>query len=135
MIDFSSLVRDRLGVKAEDFTPGGQSVCYHAPCHLCRGMDVREAPRDLMRIAGYDYRPNDEEEVCCGFGGTYSMKFPEISKELLAKKLAAARETGAKTLMTDCPGCVMQLRGGAVNAGMNLEVRHMAEVLAKALKP
>lgn len=135
VIDFSSLVRDRLGVTAEDFTPGGQSVCYHAPCHLCRGMGVHEAPRDLMRIAGYDYLPNDEEEVCCGFGGTYSMKFPEISKELLAKKLAAASQTGAQTLVTDCPGCVMQIRGGAVNAGMNIEVRHMAEVLAKALKP
>ena len=133
IIDFSSLVHDRLGAKPEDFTPNGQALSYHAPCHLCRGMGVKEAPRELLRMSGYDYRPNDEEEVCCGFGGTFSMKFPEISKELLSKKLEASAQTGAKTLVTDCPGCVMQIRGGAKNAGMDLTVSHMSEVLAQAL--
>ena len=135
IIDFSSLVRDKLGAKEEDFRPSGASLAYHAPCHLCRGLGVHEAPRELMRMAGFDYRQNDEEEVCCGFGGTFSVKFPEISRELLGKKLANAKDTGAETLVTDCPGCVMQIRGGAQTAGSPLKVRHMAEVLAEVLKP
>ena len=133
IIDFPSLVM-KLGAKAEDFLPSGLALAYHAPCHLCRGMGVREAPRALMRLAGYDYRPNDEEEVCCGFGGTYSAKFPELSKELLAKKLTSLQSTGAATAVTDCPGCVMQIRGVSEKSGAGLAVRHLAEMLAEVLK-
>ena len=127
-------MRDKLGAAPEHFTPSGKSLAYHAPCHLCRGMGVHEAPRALMTLSGHDYRPYDEEEVCCGFGGTFSMKFPELSKELLAKKLANVETTGASTLVSDCPGCVMQLRGGVEISGAKVTVRHMAEVLADALK-
>lgn len=135
IIDFSSLVHDKLAAQESDFVKSGASLAYHAPCHLCRGLGVHDAPRDLMRLAGFDYRPHGEEEVCCGFGGTFSMKFPEISRELLNNKLANAKETGAETLVTDCPGCVMQIRGGAEATGQKLKVRHMAEVLAEVLKP
>ncbi len=95
---------------------------------------MKDAPRDLMRDAGLDYKPSEEEEVCCGFGGTFSMKFPELSAELLAKKLAHAEATGAQTLVTDCPGCVMQLRGGLEKKGSSMRVKHMAEILAQQIK-
>jgi iron-sulfur cluster protein len=134
VIDYSSYMTDVLGVDASAFQQGGKKVTYHAPCHLCRGMDVREAPRSLMATAGLDYAPCAEEETCCGFGGTFSMKFPELSKELLAKKLANVAETGAEELLTDCPGCVMQLRGGARNAGAKVRVRHIAEAVAEQQK-
>ena len=78
--------------------------------------------------------PCEEEEVCCGFGGTYSMKFPEISAQLLDKKLKNVRETRAARLVVDCPGCVMQLRGGAEKTGLNVKVQHIAELLAENLK-
>lgn len=134
VIDFSSFARDVLKLAPEDFRPGGGTATYHAPCHLCRGLGVVEAPRDLLRIAGVEYKPAEEEDVCCGFGGTFSIKFPELSAELLAKKLANAEATGAATLVTDCPGCVMQLRGGLERKGSPMRVRHMAEILAQQIK-
>ena len=62
------------------------------------------------------------------------MKFPELSKELLGKKLANLQSTGAATAVTDCPGCVMQIRGGAQKSGSGLVVRHLAEVLSRCSK-
>jgi Fe-S oxidoreductase len=110
------------------------TVTYHAPCHLCRGLGVHAAPQALVRAAGYRFAPAAEEETCCGFGGTYSAKFPEISAQILAKKLADAGRTGAERLVTECPGCVMQLRGGARRQGMALQVEHLAEALVKRMK-
>jgi len=134
VIDFSSFVHDVLKVTPESFRKDGKKTAYHAPCHLCRGMGVTEAPRALMAIGGMEYLPADEEDVCCGFGGTYSMKFPELSAELLKKKLANVEKTGAELLLTDCPGCIMQLRGGLEAKGSSIKVAHVAEALADRLK-
>lgn len=131
--DFSSFVHDVLGLKPEDFNNSGEKVTYHASCHLCRGLNVRQAPRELIADAA-TYVPCEEEEVCCGFGGSYSAKFPEISAQLLENKLKHVEETGATRLVVDCPGCVMQLRGGAEKKKMNVKVSHMAELLAERLK-
>ena len=110
-------------------------MTYHAPCHLCRGLGEREAPRALLRDAGFDFKPAAEEETCCGFGGTYSGKFPEISSQILTRKLDDFEATGADLLVTECPGCVMQLRGGALKRGDRIEVLHIAEALAGSLAP
>lgn len=136
--DFSSFVHDRLGLgvaepAAADERPVDgpapeQWAAYHAPCHLCRGLGVVDAPRALL---GNAYVPTVEEDVCCGFGGTYSLKFPEISSVLLHKKLQTVAASGATHLVTDCPGCVMQLRGGAEQAQLALRVCHMAEWLTR----
>ena len=131
--DFSSFVHDVLGLKPEDFNNSGEKVTYHASCHLCRGLHVKEAPRELIADAA-TYVPCEEEEVCCGFGGSYSAKFPEISGQLLENKLKHVEETGATRLVVDCPGCVMQLRGGVEKKKMNVKVSHMAELLAEQLK-
>lgn len=133
IIDFSSFVHDVLGLTADNFVNKGEKVTYHASCHLCRGLGVREAPRDLIAAAA-EYVPCAEEEVCCGFGGTYSAKFPELSATLLRKKLDNVEATGAARLVVDCPGCVMQLRGGAEKQGLRVKVDHIAELLAENLK-
>jgi iron-sulfur cluster protein len=134
VIDLSSFVHDVLQVQPEDFDGDGKKVTFHAPCHLCRGLGVHDAPRNLMRTAGMDYQEAAEEEVCCGFGGTYSAKFPELSKQLLDKKLDNVEATGAEILFTDCPGCVMQLRGGLKKRGSNVEVKHTVEGLTERRK-
>ncbi len=135
VIDYSSFMNDVLAVEEGDFLDSkGDAVTYHAPCHLCRGLDVKNAPRELMAKAGLDYKESAEEEVCCGFGGTYSVKFPKISEQLLEKKINNAKESGAKVLLTDCPGCVMQIRGGARKQGADLEVKHIAEYMADRRK-
>ncbi len=130
VIDLASFLQ-----KEVDLEPGaGQGVkaAYHAPCHLCRGLGVHEAPKELLREAGYDYRPYEDEEVCCGFGGSYSLDFPELSAAILERKLGQVEGTGADILVTDCPGCVLQLEGGLDHRGSPIRVRHLAQALAEA---
>jgi iron-sulfur cluster protein len=134
VLPFSVLLNDILQIGPESFTPGGPAATYHAPCHLCRGLNVRHAPTELISKAGYKFVAAAEEETCCGFGGTFSAKFPEISREILARKLQDAVATGAETLITECPGCVMQLRGGAEHNGLKIRVRHMSEALTARMK-
>jgi L-lactate utilization protein LutB/heterodisulfide reductase subunit B len=129
VMDFSSFAQLVLAPEAFEAPEQERKAAYHAPCHLCRGLGVTDAPRELLKTAGYTYVPHGEEETCCGLGGTYSFKFPEVSAQILAKKLAAVRETGAEILATDCPGCVLQLRGGAVLQNKPLAVLHTAEAL------
>ena len=133
IIDFSSFIHDVLKLEAKDFNKSAEKVTYHASCHLCRGLQVREQPRALINDAA-EYVPCEEEEVCCGFGGSYSAKFPEISARLLEKKLKNVEATGASRLVVDCPGCVMQPRGGAEKKGLKVKVGHIAELLAENLK-
>jgi len=78
--------------------------------------------------------PSREEESCCGFGGTYSAKFPELSARMLENKLDDIEATGAELLLTDCPGCIMQLRGGLKKRGSVIEVQHTIEALNKRKK-
>jgi iron-sulfur cluster protein len=135
LIDFSSFLTRVLRVTPESFRGGNQKVAYHSPCHLCRGLGVVQEPRDLLAIAGLEYRPARDEDTCCGMGGTFSTEFPELSAELLKKKLDAVAETGADLLVTDCPGCVLQLRGGMDKRGGMVRVRHIAEAVAEAQDP
>ncbi|MBI9085199.1 MAG: LUD domain-containing protein [Desulfobacterales bacterium] len=134
VVPFSEFMNDILEVPAEIFKAGGKTATFHAPCHLCRGLGVKQAPRDLIRKAGYGFVPAAEEQTCCGFGGTYSGKFPAISARILTRKLDDVKETGADVLITECPGCVMQLRGGALRRGDAVEVKHLAEAMADAVK-
>jgi Fe-S oxidoreductase len=73
---------------------------------------VTREPRELLKSAGLEYVAAKDEDVCCGFGGSFSIEFPEISAEILRRKLDNVEATGAEILVTDCPGCVLQLRGG-----------------------
>jgi iron-sulfur cluster protein len=134
IISFSSFMNDVIQVGADDFNLSDETVTYHAPCHLCRGLGVTDAPHELIKKTGV-FVPAVEEETCCGFGGTYSGKFPQISREILNRKLDDVRHTGAALLVTECPGCVMQLRGGAEKRGDPIRVLHMAELLAENRKP
>ncbi|MFP4110885.1 MAG: L-lactate dehydrogenase (quinone) large subunit LdhH [Desulfonatronovibrio sp.] len=133
VMDFSSFVRDVMRVSPMLFKKSGQKAGYHAPCHLCRGLDVREAPRANIKMV-HEYVATDEEEVCCGFGGSYSLNFPAVSRTLLSKKMANLQAGGISVVGTDCPGCVMQIRGGMAKQGLDIEVRHVAELMAKQLK-
>jgi iron-sulfur cluster protein len=134
LIDFSSFMVDVLGVKPEMFVASGRKVAYHAPCHLCRGLKVTREPRDLLKTAGLDHVEAKDEDVCCGFGGSFSIEFPMLSGELLKRKLDNVEATGAELLVTDCPGCVLQLRGGMDRRSGKVKVKHIAEVVAEAQK-
>ena len=133
ILDFSSFMVRVLGADPAEFRNTRKKVAYHSPCHLCRGLGVTEEPRELLGKAGLDYVPAKDEDVCCGFGGSFSIDFPEISGELLKRKLDNAEATGAELLVTDCPGCVLQLRGGMDKRGGKIKVRHIAEAVAEEL--
>lgn len=134
-IDLSSFLYHVLELRAKDFFPASQEkTAYHAPCHLCRGLGVKTAPRELLLQAGINYQENQEEENCCGLGGTYSMKFPEISKEIVYYKLKHLEENKFTQLVTDCPGCIMQLRGSAEKRSSPIQVLQMVEALHARLR-
>ena len=134
LMDFSSFMTGVLKVKPEEFLGGKGKAAYHAPCHLCRGLKVTQPPRQLLDVAGYEYVQAKNEEVCCGMGGTFSTDFPELSAELLKSKLDNVAATGAEILVTDCPGCVLQLRGGMEQRQDKIQVKHMAEAVAETWK-
>jgi len=130
IIDFSSFM-DRVYKFPQTDQDFNKKVTYHAPCHLCRGLHVTNEPRALIQKAGYTYVPSKDEDVCCGFGGSYSVDFPEISSEILKKKLDNVEASGADILVTDCPGCVMQLSGGLDKRQSHIKVLHLVELLAQ----
>ncbi|MBF0230185.1 MAG: LUD domain-containing protein [Desulfamplus sp.] len=107
-----------------------KKVTWHSPCHLCRGLGIKDDPKQLIKATGNTFIPAKEEETCCGFGGSFSANFPAISREILTRKLDDVENTGADLLVTECPGCVMQLRGGALNQNRKFKVVHLAELLA-----
>jgi Fe-S oxidoreductase len=135
VIDFSSLVKRLVDQGRLTLKPGAElpPVTYHDSCHLKRTLGVRDQPRDLLRAAGHEVKEMFESDMCCGMGGSYSLKFPEISKPILQRKLENIRKTGAGAVAMDCPGCVMQIRGGLDKAGDKLPVKHVVELIAERL--
>ena len=136
VIDFSTLVKKlvdegRLTLK-EGETLG--KITYHDSCHLKRTMHAEKPPRELLEKAGYELTEMFECDICCGMGGSYSLKLPEVSAPILQRKLKNIKDTGAPVVAMDCPGCVMQIRGGMDQDGAPVQVRHTVELLAERLK-
>ncbi len=129
VIDLATLLYSVLGFQDRALNFSREKTAYHAPCHLCRGMGVKTGPRELLQKAGVNYQQNREEENCCGLGGTYSTKFPEISREILDYKLDYLEQENFQSVVTDCPGCIMQLRGGAKKRNSSIQVLHLVEAL------
>jgi Fe-S oxidoreductase len=92
-------------------------------------LNIKKSPEELIKKAGYEFVKSEFENQCCGFGGTYTIKYPEISAAQLEKKLKAAEETRVEILVTECPGCIMHLRGGADKQKRNISVLHLSEIL------
>ncbi|MDP2915806.1 MAG: LUD domain-containing protein [Candidatus Aminicenantes bacterium] len=107
---------------------------YHDSCHHKNLLRAERASRTLVEAAARSgIREMDEPDACCGFAGTFSVDNPEISAELLADKLAAIERTGADLVAMDCPGCLLQIRGGVRRKGLALRSVHTAELLEKAI--
>lgn len=108
-----------------------QTVAYHPSCHLSREMRVRDEPLLLLsNVSGLKLVDFRNPEECCGFGGMFSVKFPEISTAMAEDKIARLRESRAQTLVANDCGCLMQLGGAMHRRGVPIQVRHLAEVLA-----
>jgi L-lactate dehydrogenase complex protein LldE len=106
-------------------------ACYHDSCSSLREMGVKAEPRALLSsVEGLQLRDFAESETCCGFGGVFSMKYPEISARMADDKIADARRTGAGTILGADLGCLLHLAGRIARRGERIAVRHAAEVLA-----
>lgn len=103
-------------------------VTYHTPCHQGRGLGS-SAESYLKAILGESFVPLKDSDVCCGFGGSYSIDFAGISKGILDKKIENIIQTGADIVLTDCPGCVMQIEGGLLKKGLDIKVMHISTFL------
>jgi L-lactate dehydrogenase complex protein LldE len=104
---------------------------YHDACSGLRELGVRAQPRQLLRtVAGLSLKELPSAEVCCGFGGTFCIKYPDISERMASDKVADAAATGADTLLAGDLGCLLNMAGKASRQGKPMRVRHVAEVLA-----
>lgn len=103
-------------------------ITYHDSCHMCRLLGLREEPRQALTAAGCQISEMAEPDRCCGFGGLFSVRMPEVSNAMSGEKLRQARATEAPTLVTADPGCLMQLRG-LVETDDSVQMAHLATVL------
>jgi L-lactate dehydrogenase complex protein LldE len=106
-------------------------VTYHDSCHALRELKIRDQPRRLLRkVSGLELREMDAAEECCGFGGTFSVKFAGVSGAMARTKIDSIVRTGASTVVSIDSSCLMQLQGAISRAGLSIRTMHLAEVLA-----
>ncbi|HET6607078.1 MAG TPA: (Fe-S)-binding protein [Rhodopila sp.] len=106
------------------------SVTYHDSCSGLRELKIKHQPRDLLRAAGAEIKEMAEPEICCGFGGTFCVKYPDISVRMVSDKTRDIVATGAETVLAGDLGCLMNIAGRLKREGHPTKVRHVAEVLA-----
>ncbi len=110
---------------------GAGSVTYHDSCSGLREFGVKAQPRALLStMPGTEIREMRDPDVCCGFGGTFCVKYPDVSNSIVETKTKAIDETGADTLLAGDLGCLMNMAGKLKRQGSAVEARHIAEVLA-----
>jgi L-lactate dehydrogenase complex protein LldE len=106
-------------------------VTYHDSCHLLRGLGVKDQPRKLLeRVQGLTLVEMKDSDRCCGFGGTFSVKYPEISAAMAEQKVENILASGADTVTGCDTGCLMNIEGIVHRRGLPLRVLHIAQILA-----
>jgi L-lactate dehydrogenase complex protein LldE len=116
---------DQVGARYE------HKVTYHDSCHALRELKIKDPPRQLLaNVEGLTLEEMDIAEECCGFGGTFSVKFASVSGAMARTKIDSILRTGADTVVSVDSSCLMQLQGALSRAGSNIRTMHLAEVLA-----
>lgn len=111
-----------------------KKVTWHDPCHLVNAQGVSHEPRELLRrIPGLEFVEMNAAASCCGGSGTYGVSHYEISMKILDKKMSNVAASGANILATSCPSCLMQLRHGVREKGLDILVKHPLVLMAEAL--
>ena len=125
-----SFLADVRGVETVAAAHDG-AVTYHDSCSSLREMGVKEQPRRLLGlVAGLELRELGGAEECCGFGGTFCVKYPDISLKMVDDKIADIEKTGAACVLAGDLGCLMNIAGRLRRTGSRIQARHVAEVLA-----
>jgi L-lactate dehydrogenase complex protein LldE len=128
--ELSQFLVDVLGVTQLQATVKGR-LTYHDSCHLLRGLGEARAPRALLAgLRGVEVVELPGHDECCGFGGSFSVRLPEVSSAILERKLASVEATGADCVVACDAGCLLQLAGGLSRRGSRVRAVHLAEVLS-----
>jgi L-lactate dehydrogenase complex protein LldE len=131
--EFSEFLVDVLGVDDLGARHNGR-ITYHDSCHLLRGIGVGEQPRRLLRnIRGAEFVEMPESDRCCGFGGAFSIKYPEISTAMLADKVDCIVASGADLVVGCDAGCLMNIQGMLTRKGLGIGTLHIAQLLAEGM--
>ncbi|HKL49515.1 MAG TPA: (Fe-S)-binding protein, partial [Desulfuromonadales bacterium] len=135
-MDASQFIVDVLGgAKAFGEVTHAQKVTYHDSCHLKRGAGVWAQPRALLASAGHEVVEMAHSDRCCGFGGSYSFtSHPNIAKSILDDKISDIEAAAVGCVAMDCPGCLLQIRGGLEKQGKKIKAAHTIELLAETLR-
>lgn len=110
----------------------GRTVAYHDSCHMLRELGVRDEPRRLLERSGAEVVELPRADLCCGFGGTFSVRQPDVSVAMADDKLAGVGGSGAEVLVTADPGCLMHLAGRSDRVG-GPRIVHLATALARGV--
>ncbi|MFY0544329.1 (Fe-S)-binding protein [Brevibacillus sp. H7] len=132
--EFSEFLTHVLGV---DHVPAkwAGTCTYHHSCHMRRGLGIKEEPTKLIsQIEGLELQELPYAQDCCGFGGTFAVKMSEISQAMVDEKVGHIESTGANLLLGSDMGCLMNIAGRMRRMGKEIQVMHVAEVLAKGGK-
>ncbi len=128
--EITSFLTDVLGVKSVP-RAADVSVTYHDSCSGLRSLGVQAQPRALLgSVQGLEIREMVENDVCCGFGGTFCVKYPDISNVMVGDKTRNIAATGADLVLAGDLGCLMNMAGKASREGRAFKARHVVEVLA-----
>lgn len=140
-ISFSNKVRDISQVLAMHsneleplLKPLPMKVTFHDSCHIAHSQGIRKEPRDLIRLVpGLTFIELENADACCGSGGTYNIGKPQMADLILDRKLGTIRATGADTVVTGNPGCLLQLKKGLKDHLPRVKIMHLTELLAKSM--
>lgn len=125
-----SFLTDVLGIEGVEARFEAHAT-YHDSCSGLRSLGIKEQPRKLLAsVQGLDLTELKEAEVCCGFGGTFCVKYPDISNKMVSNKAGNVEKTGAELLLAGDLGCLMNMGGKLNREGKPVKARHVVEVLA-----
>lgn len=130
VFELVSFLTDVLDVRDTGAASFGGVVTYHDGCSGLREMGIKQQPRDLLKAAGARVVEMAEPEICCGFGGTFCVKYSDISVRMASDKTKDIVATGAETVLAGDLGCLLNIAGRLRREGHRVHARHVAEVLA-----
>ncbi|MCX5819080.1 MAG: (Fe-S)-binding protein [Deltaproteobacteria bacterium] len=130
VLEFSQFLVNVLKVKDVGASFPHPVVC-HYPCHLTRGLGVRSEPLELLQaVRGLELIELNESDTCCGFGGIFSVVYPEVSRAMMETKVKNIIASNAEVVVVSEPGCLLNIRGGLVKVDSRVRAMHLIEILA-----
>lgn len=133
--DISQILADSADRLKPHMKPLNVTVTYHDACHIAHAQGIRKQPRDLLKLVpGLKVVEMADADACCGSGGTYNLKQPEMSDKVLKRKIDSIRATGAQYLVSANPGCLLQLKAAMAEAMPEVKVIHLTELLLMSME-